>query len=95
MELISHPFRLRPNGTVYTVDQNSGDADAQQVAMILLTKIGERQAVPGFGVTDYTFAVPDVNQIVGAISLYYPGVTLENVKAVWEDNGFLRMEIEF
>ena len=95
MELISHPFRLRPNGTVYTVDQNSGDADAQQVAMILLTKIGERQAVPGFGVTDYTFTVPDVNQIVGAISLYYPGVTLENVKAVWEDDGFLRMEIEF
>ena len=46
MELISHPFRLRPNSTVYTVDQNS-DADAQQVAMILLTKIGERQAVQG------------------------------------------------
>ena len=36
-----------------------------------------------------------MNQIVGAIGLYYPGVTLENVKAVWEDDGFLRMEIEF
>lgn len=95
MNLISHPFRLRPNGTVFTVDQESGDADAQQVAMILLTKVGERQAVPGFGVTDYTFSVPDVNQMVGAISLYYPGVTIENIKSVWDNDGHLKMEIEF
>lgn len=95
MELFAHPFRLRANGDIYTVDQDSAEADAQQVAMICLTRSGERHCVPGFGLRDFAFGSLDVNEIIGVVNVYYPGVTLQNIKPKWLNDHELYVEIEF
>lgn len=95
MNLISYPFRLKPNGSVASVDQNTPQADAEQVAMLLLTKKGERQLVPGFGISDVTLGMLDVNEVASAISVYYPGLNITGIRPVWVNDGFLSVEVEF
>ena len=54
MRLLSHPFRLA-GGTVATIDQDSDEATAEGIAVLVLTRKGERTLVPEFGVSDPTF----------------------------------------
>ncbi len=63
MDLIAHPFRLGPNGSVATVTDGTDDAAAQHVAIHALTVTQERDLVPAFGVTDPRLATLDVDEL--------------------------------
>ena len=53
---LSFPFRLTPTGSVATVEAGS-DAEADEaIAVLVLTRIGERRMRPNFGIPDPVFA---------------------------------------
>lgn len=78
MDLISHPFRL-VGGSIASVPQGSDDSIAELVAVLLLTRRGERQMVPMFGVTDPAFQTYDQSDVQLGIDLFGPAVELQGV----------------
>lgn len=98
MDLIAHPFRLAANGSVATVPQDSDEADTQGLAILLLTRKGERALVPDFGVTDPTYDVLDLAEVnvglidygpdvrVTAVEVDQPTDTLERVTLTYEES---------
>jgi phage baseplate assembly protein W len=95
VRLLSHPFRLLPNGEVATVDQGSDQANAEQLAVLCLTEIGERPMAPGFGITDPAFVVLDPSQVAAGIQTYGPDVTLSDVRIQYESEATQLVEIDF
>lgn len=70
--LISHPFRLAPAGVVATVDDTSDQYIAEQLAMLILTKPGERPLVPDLGVSDPTFIGFDGSTLQEQVDAFGP-----------------------
>ena len=82
MDLLSHPFRLEPSGDVATVEDDTDEAYAEGIAVLALTRRGERVLVPGFGITDPLFdrvALADLN--IG-LTDYGPPVRITDVTTV-------------
>lgn len=79
--ILSHPFRLNLAGTVATVDQDTEQADAEQLAVLALTRVGERPLVPAFGMTEPTFATFDVADFAAGVATFGPPVDIVNVTA--------------
>lgn len=78
VDLISHPFRV-VGGSIATVPQGSDDSTAEQLAVLVLTRRGERQMVPLFGVNDPAFQTYDQADIQLGIDLFGPEVELEAI----------------
>lgn len=76
---ISHPFRLLPTGEIATVDEDSDAAYAEELAVLLLTRQGERQLVPGFGTVDPVGSGIDVADLSAKVDTYGPPVTVTRV----------------
>lgn len=53
----AYPFRLRGNGSVRTVEQDTIDEIAQCVEILLLTERGTRPEVPAYGIESLPFEV--------------------------------------
>jgi phage baseplate assembly protein W len=79
--ILSYPFRLGAGGTVAVVDQDSDAAQVEQLAVLVLTRTGERGAVPDFGLRDPAFRGVDVSELVGAVARWGPPVRLVDVTA--------------
>lgn len=72
MELISFPFRLAPNGTIATVDQDTDDARIEAVAVLVLTRKGERTLAPDYGISDPAFEGIDLAEVTVGLIDYGP-----------------------
>lgn len=94
--ILSHPFRLWPNGAVVTVEQESEEADREQIAMLALTRVGERVLVPGFGLTDpvHGDGFP-VTELAAQIAEWGPPVTLHDVAVVATSDRTQTVEVTF
>jgi hypothetical protein len=79
VDVLSHPFRIQPNGRAATVEQDSDDQRAELIAAIVLTRPGERQLAPGFGIPDPAFTGIDVAALEGATSVFGPPVSVRDV----------------
>lgn len=79
MRLISHPFRVETNGTIATTDQGSDLSYKEQIAVLMLTRVGERVLVPAFGITDPAFDRVDKAELINKIKMFGPPVTITNV----------------
>lgn len=77
--ILSHPFRIAANGAVAAVEQDSEQADREQIAMLILTKRGERPLAPGFGITDPTFDRVSASEVTAGVALYGPPVNVTEV----------------
>jgi hypothetical protein len=93
--ILQVPFQLALDGSIATVDQASEDADRQQIAVLCVTRAGERRLRPGFGLTDPTFAGFNASELAAKLELYGPPVDLEDVRIVPETNDLQRVTIEF
>lgn len=71
---MAFPFRLAPNGSVATVEDGSTAADEQAVAVLALTRRGERELVPGFGTSDPVFSALDVAELNAQLAIFGPPV---------------------
>lgn len=77
--ILSHPFRI-VGGVAATVEQATDEANAEQLAVLLATRRGERVLVPTFGITDPTFDEVDPVEVAVAVDVFGPPVTIEAVE---------------
>jgi hypothetical protein len=93
--ILAFPFQLTPAGNVATVDQDSAEADAEQVGVLIATRIGERLDAPAFGIPDPAFSGLDGGAIANGIKLFGPPVQLTSVAVAQQDNLTQVAQIEF
>lgn len=79
MDLLSQPFRLRPDGTVATVVDGTDEAAAEAIAALIRTRRGERELVPEFGITDPTFAGIAPDELNAALEAFGPPLRVSSV----------------
>jgi phage baseplate assembly protein W len=84
---LSFPFRLLPNGSAATVEQVSDQGYAERIAQLILTRPGEREMAPGFGIPDAAFAGLSASDLVAAVAAYGPPVTIEKVTSTPQPDG--------
>lgn len=95
MDLISHPFRLERNGAVAAVEDGTDEAHAEGIAILILTRRGERDLVPDFGLADPAFdgvTLADLN--VGLID-YGPPVEVTDFAVEYLSDRVQRVELAF
>lgn len=94
-QILSHPFRLAGNGSIATVEQDSEGGDAEQLAVLALTRTGERGVVPGFGIADPTFAGFSASEFAAGVAIWGPPVHLGEVVVSPVDESTQRVEVHF
>lgn len=95
MDLIAHPFRLEPNGSVATVEDGTEEAAAEGIAVIILTRKGERDLVPDFGLTDPTFDELSLAELNVALADFGPDVIVTDVALTYPNDRIERIELAF
>ena len=94
--ILSHPFRLTLTGAAATVANGSSAANAEGVAVLALTRPGERPMVPNFGVADPAFDGYDAAELSAALYLFGPaGVSVDNIKTTPVDDRVAAVTITF
>lgn len=77
--VIAHPFRLA-GSQVAVVEDGSDAGVAQEIAVLVSTRPGERPLVPSYGVTDPAFDGLHVAEVNAGLALYGPpGVTVSGI----------------
>lgn len=94
--LFSFPIRMLPNGRFATVEQGTIEADEESVAMLVLTRVGERPLAPSLGVPDPTFAQVNPRDVEAAVRTFLPSVRLRSIDAspVQQHAQQVRIELE-
>lgn len=76
---LSYPLRLAPNGSFTTVEQGSETDAKEQIAVICLTRSGEREVTPGFGTADPAFTGFRGTELVAQLAQWGPPVTIDSI----------------
>lgn len=95
MELLSHPFRLNANGTVATVTEDSDQSDAELLAILAMTRKGERVMAPDFGTTDPVFDGIGLAELNVGLRDYGPDLTITDVRITYPNDTTQRVELVF
>lgn len=93
--LIAYPFRVTPGGVVATVEQGTDVQLAQELAVAVSTRPGERPLVPDFGVADPVFTGFDYDALQLHVELFGPPVELEGVEVTVLDDRTQDVVVEF
>lgn len=96
MRLLSYPFRLTPAGDVATVEQGTEDEAAEALAVLILTRKGERPLVPDYGVSDPVAQGLNLAEIAAGVLDYGPpGVVIDDVSVTHPTDTLERIELTF
>lgn len=82
MTAFAFPFRFEPSGVVATVNSDSDTGQAQHLGMVILTRRGERDLAPSFGIPDPRFDQLDPAPINACTALFGPPVAVIAVDAL-------------
>jgi hypothetical protein len=93
--ILSYPFRLLPSGAIATVEQTSDAGNAEQIAVLCLTRPGERPLVPAFGIEDPTFGDLAIADLVAGLQMYGPDVEVTAIDSRHVVEGTLEVDIAF
>lgn len=94
--ILSHPFRILPNGAAAAVEQASDEAHAEQLAVLALTRRGERDLAPGFGLTDPAFAGGfEPTELAAAVAAFGPPVELTAITVEAVSDSVIGVRVEF
>lgn len=95
MDLLSHPFRLEANGAVATVEDGTEEAYAEGLAVLLLTRKGERDLVPDFGVTDPVHDELSLAEVNVGLADFGPPIEVTDVTIAHPDDRTERVTLAF
>lgn len=84
---------MLPNGSLATVHQSEDKAHEEQLAMLILTKMGERPLHPSFGLTDPEFTGVEPTEVAAQVSQYGPPVNIEQVEINFTENGVQEVNV--
>lgn len=93
--LISFPFRFAEDGSVAVHDDASDDYYSEEIAAMLLTRPGEREMVPDFGVEDQAYAEFDFDELQTKLSLFNVPVVLDQVTGGAISDEYTELDITF
>lgn len=93
MNLLSYPFRLAADGTVATVQDDTDAATTEGVAVLLLTRKGERDMAPDFGMSDPTFSTLDLAELNLGLIDYGPDVEVADLETTYPDDTTARLVV--
>lgn len=93
--LIGYPFRLDNAGSVATFLEGSDEQLAQELAVAVLTKQGERSLVPSFGIADPAFVGFEQDALLMHIELFGPPVSIDAVTTRFIDDDTQDVVVEF
>lgn len=93
--MISFPFRLDPNGSIATVEQDADQYVEEQIALALLVRPGERIQVPTFGTADPAFAGFQVAALQRHLIDFGPRVTVRTVSIDYTSEGQERVAVDW
>lgn len=80
VQLITHPFRLRRDGSVDTAPPGSEEQISSQLAALIGTRVGERPMAHTFGVPDPAFAGLAAADVAAGVRIFGPdGVRITSV----------------
>lgn len=95
-DVISHPFRLgAADGRIATVTQGSEREVAERLAVILLTRRGERPMATQFGIIDPAFNRVEQSDIAFAVNLYGPEIEISDVREVFINDRTLEVQVVY
>lgn len=78
--LLLHPFRLTVSGRVATAEQNTDTYIESQIAVVVSTRIGERDMCLPYGIPDPTYARLAVSDVQSCLDQFGPdGVVVTDV----------------
>lgn len=86
MDVIAHPFRVAVNGAIAKIEDGTDEASGQQIAVMVMTRPGERPLVPMFGVADPAFDTFDEAALKAQIDMFGPDVTIEDVQTAYPND---------
>ncbi|KWW97392.1 hypothetical protein LI90_4364 (plasmid) [Carbonactinospora thermoautotrophica] len=96
MGILSHPFRITPTGEAATVEDGTPEAHAEAIAVLVMTRRGERPMAPGFGTSDPAFGRLDPAEVEAGLALWGPdGVTVTGVDMEPVDDRTMRVVVHF
>jgi len=95
VQVLRHPFALGLNGAVATIEDDSEAGEAQQLAVLCLTRTGERPVQPAYGVPDPTFAGFSRSAFIAAAARFGPPVRIAAVDVEPVDDTTQSVRIEF
>lgn len=78
--LISFPVRLGPQGNFVCRDDDNNDYYAEELALLLLVRPGERSLAPDFGTSDPVFDEVDPAEFSVKVAMYGPPVNIIGVQ---------------
>lgn len=82
MRILSYPFRVAGD-RIASVDQTSDEANAEQLAVLILTRPGERSMAQSYGVPDPAFGVLTAGDVAAAVAIFGPPVTIESIDVTY------------
>lgn len=77
--VLAYPFALTPAGYIAVVEDGSDDADAQAIAALVSTRLGERPLVPAFGVPDPVYGRLEAADVAAGLAQFGPPLTVVDV----------------
>lgn len=77
-DLLAFPFRMQA-GRAVRVQQGSVEDTGQRLATILMTRPGERELVPTFGIQDPTFVGCNPNEVRSVLALHASDIQLVDI----------------
>lgn len=77
--ILAHPFRLSPAGNLVTLEDGSDEADAQAIAVLVSTRLGERPITGDYGVEDPVFGQLEPADIAAGLAEFGPPLTIVDV----------------
>lgn len=80
-KILAWPLRLGVNGRMVSYPEDSDSVIQQRLHMLITTRQGERDLVPGFGTPDPTFNSLDPAFVRAQVSEYGPDVVIRDVSA--------------
>jgi hypothetical protein len=75
-DLIAFPFRVGANGSVVTREQDEPAYYAELLGVMIATRLGERELVPSYGMSDPTFTVLSAQELASKVELFGPPVRI-------------------
>lgn len=93
--VLTFPFAVDNNGVVLTVDSESDECYAQELALLVLTNTGERELVPDYGTNDPAFASFDEVDFLSQVELFGPPVIIKSINTRFTNDSQQTVDIEF
>lgn len=84
--ILAFPFRLREDGSAATVVDGTEDAHRQELALLALTRKGERPYVPDYGTSDPVGDLLDVAELNAALGTFGPAIVVDDVEVTYPDD---------